>query len=110
MGVEALPAIVGRLSNGERHILKSGIKVKDVKSSVEELDALLDDFEKKNKKASSSRSKKAGNGSDFKQIPLLSGSNFDALCGQSNPVCIFGVFRSSKGREKMETALSQVSV
>uniref|UniRef100_A0A7N2M5M0 Uncharacterized protein n=1 Tax=Quercus lobata TaxID=97700 RepID=A0A7N2M5M0_QUELO len=36
-GVDALPAIVGWLSNGEKHVLKTGISVKDIKSAVNDL-------------------------------------------------------------------------
>jgi hypothetical protein len=50
LGVDALPAIVGWLSNGEKHVLKTRISVKDLKSAVDD-SMLLDGFEKKNKKA-----------------------------------------------------------
>jgi hypothetical protein len=107
LGVEALPAIVGWLSNGEKHVLKTGISVKDLKSAVDDLSMLLDGFEKKNKKAGA---RKAQTNTAEKQIPLLTGSNFDALCGESTPVCIIGAFRSSRGREKLESILSMVSI
>ncbi|KAI7991378.1 DnaJ protein ERDJ3A [Camellia lanceoleosa] len=55
LGVDALPAVVGWLSNGEKHTLKTRISVKDIKSAVEDLRALLDGFEKRNKKAASSQ-------------------------------------------------------
>ncbi|KAL6987854.1 hypothetical protein U1Q18_013600 [Sarracenia purpurea var. burkii] len=44
LGVDALPAVVGWLTNGEKHILKTGISVKDIKSAVEDLSALLEGF------------------------------------------------------------------
>ena len=105
--VDALPSIVGWLSNGERHVLKTGISVKDLKSAVDDLSALLDGFEKKNKKAGA---RKAQTNTAEKQIPLLTGSNFDAVCGESTPVCIIGAFRSSRAREKLESILSMVSI
>lgn len=109
LGVDTLPAIVGWLSNGEKQILKTGISVKDMKSAVQELSALLDSFEKKNKKAASSQAKKTQGESGDKQIPLLGASNFDALCGETTPVCIIGAFRSSRGKEKLQKILSEVS-
>jgi hypothetical protein len=107
LGVDALPAIVGWLSNGEKHVLKTGISVKDLKSAVDDLSMLLDGFEKKNKKAGA---RKAQTNTAEKQIPLLTGANFDALCGESTPVCIIGAFRSSRAREKLESILSMVSI
>ena len=107
LGVDALPAIVGWLSNGEKHVLKTGISVKDIKSAVNDLSILLDGFEKKNKKEGT---RKAKTSTEEKQITLLMGSNFDALCGESTPVCIIGAFRSSRAREKLESILSMVSL
>ncbi|KAL7169614.1 hypothetical protein ACSBR2_034618 [Camellia fascicularis] len=109
LGVDALPAVVGWLSNGEKHTLKARISVKDIKSAVEDLSALLDGFEKRNKKAASSQAKKPHSEAGDKQIPLLTPFNFDALCGDTTPVCIIGAFRSSKARGKLETILSSVS-
>lgn len=104
LGVDALPAVVGWLSNGEKQILKSGIPVKDTKSTIKDLSSLLDGFEKKNKKIASTQSN-----SDKEAVPLLTAANFDAICGEKTPVCIIGVFRSSKGSEKLGTILSSVS-
>ncbi|KAI4331617.1 hypothetical protein MLD38_029791 [Melastoma candidum] len=109
LGVDALPAVVGWLSNGDEHVLKTGISVKDAESAVTELSKVLDSFEKKNKKAASSQPKKEHKGSANSQIPLLTSSNFDALCGESTPLCIIGAFRSSKAREQLESVLSVVS-
>ncbi|PSS34699.1 DnaJ protein like [Actinidia chinensis var. chinensis] len=109
LGVDALPAVVGWLSNGEKHILKTGISVKDIKSAVQDLSSVLDAFEKTNKKAASSQAKKAESESEDRQIPLLTGSNFEALCGETTPVCIIGAFRSSKARDKLEKILLSVS-
>ncbi|XP_031128517.1 dnaJ protein ERDJ3A isoform X1 [Ipomoea triloba] len=104
LGVDALPAVVGWLSNGEKHILKTGISVKDLKSAIQDLSGLLENFERKNKKARPSQAE-----SEFKQIPLLTGSNMDDICGENSPVCIIGVFRSSKSRAKLEKILLSVS-
>ncbi|KAK1431680.1 hypothetical protein QVD17_08221 [Tagetes erecta] len=113
LGVSEVPAVVGWLSNGEKQILKMGIRVKDMKSTIKELSLLLDDLEKKNKKvAASTQSKKPKADSDSHMeaaVPLLTDTNFDAICGEKTPVCIIGVFRSSKGREKLHTILSSVS-
>ncbi|XP_021744727.1 dnaJ protein ERDJ3A-like [Chenopodium quinoa] len=108
LGVNALPAIVGWLSNGEKHILKAGISVKDLESAVQELGLLLDGFEKKNKIASS-QTKKSESEPSSKQVPLLTASNFHALCGEDSPVCLIGGFRSSKARDRLESILSAVS-
>ncbi len=48
-GVDALSAIVGWLSNGEKHVIKIGISVKNLKYAVDDFSMLLDGFEKKNK-------------------------------------------------------------
>lgn len=109
LGVDALPAIVGWLSNGEKHILKAGINVKDLKSAVQDISILLDGFEKKNKKVGSSQPGKVETHSGENRILVLSGSNFDALCGDTSPVCIIGAFRSSRAREKLESILNVVS-
>lgn len=109
LGVDALPAVVGLLSTGEKHVLKTGISVKDLKSAVHDLSTLLDGFEKKNKKAASSQMGKGQTNSRENQIPTLTGSNFDSLCGETTPVCIVGAFRSSRAREKLESILKMVS-
>ena len=57
LGVDSLPALVGWTSNGEKHILKTGVSVKDLKSAVHDLSGLLDGLEKKNKKAGSTSRK-----------------------------------------------------
>lgn len=105
LGVDALPAIVGWLSNGEKHILKIGIVVKDLKSAVQDLGILLDGFEKENKKVASSQARKA----QTMQLPLLTSANFNVVCGETYPVCIIGTFKSSKAREKLESILTMVS-
>lgn len=108
LGVDALPAVIGLLSDGEKRILRTGI-VKDLKSGIEDLSNLLDSFEKKNMKVASSRAKRKEGESQSNRVPLISGSNFDSLCGESIPVCIIGIFKSYKSREKLESILSTVS-
>ncbi|XP_059668022.1 dnaJ protein ERDJ3A [Cornus florida] len=108
LGVDALPAIVGWLSNGESHVLRSGVSTKDLKSAVHDFSVLLDGFEKKNR-AASGHAKKMQAESVDKKIPPLSGSNFDVLCGETTPVCIIGVFRSSRARDSLGSILSSVS-
>ncbi|KAL5162048.1 DnaJ protein ERDJ3A [Glycine soja] len=109
LGVDALPAIVGWLPNGEKRVLKTGISVKDLKSAVLDLSNILDSFEKVSKKESSGQAKEAQTDSDEGRVPLLSKSNIEALCGEKTPVCIIGAFSSSKAREKLESILSLVS-
>ncbi|KAK6943160.1 DnaJ domain [Dillenia turbinata] len=109
LGVDALPAVVGWLANEEKHILKQGISVKDLKSAVNDLSGLLEAFERKNKKAASTQAKKPQTESADKHIPHLTGSNFDLYCRESTPVCVIGAFRSSRAREKLETILTSVS-
>ncbi|XP_017977860.1 PREDICTED: dnaJ protein ERDJ3A [Theobroma cacao] len=109
LGVDALPAIIGCLSNGEKQILKSGVSVKDLKSAIQDLSTLLDSFEKKNKKVASSQTRKMQTDSTEGQLPLLMASNFEALCGEKTPLCIIGAFRSSRAREKLDSLLSKVS-
>ncbi|KAI4353388.1 hypothetical protein L6164_002343 [Bauhinia variegata] len=107
LGVDALPAIVGWLPNGDKHVLKTGISVKDIKSAVLDLSTVLDNFIKRSKKAAAQAKEQSD--SDEKQIKLLSRSNFEVLCGEGTPVCLIGVFRSSKAREKLDSVLSLVS-
>lgn len=105
LGVDSLPAIIGWLSNGEKQVLKSGISVKDLKSAIQELRGLLDSFEKKNKASSTKydHSESGGN------IPLLTASNFDKICGEKVPVCLIGVFKSSTKRDKLQKIFQSVS-
>lgn len=91
-------------------ILEQGVSVKDLKSAIQDLSKLLDGFEKKTRKASSAKAGKAPSDSDDNQISELTKSNFDSLCGETTPVCIIGVFRSSKARDKLESILSHVSL
>ncbi|KAH1039962.1 hypothetical protein J1N35_041705 [Gossypium stocksii] len=109
LGVDALPAIIGWLPSGEKHILKSGISVKDLKSAIKDLSLLLDSFEKKNKKVASSQASKNQTDSTQRKLPLLTALNSDTLCGDKTPVCIIGAFRSSRAREKLESLLYKVS-
>lgn len=99
---------MGWLSNGERHVLRTGINVKDLKSAIDDLSNLLNGFEKKNRKAASRPASRTQSDSGENQIPLLAGSNFDSVCGEKTPVCVIGAFRSSKARNKLESILNMV--
>lgn len=109
-GVKNVPALIGRTVNGEVQLLKDGISVKDLKSGIKELKTLLESFEKKNKKLASEQAKKPAKASEPKEnkIPILSASNFEETCGEKAPVCIIGVFKSNKAKEKLESILSEV--
>ncbi|KFK38283.1 hypothetical protein AALP_AA3G094200 [Arabis alpina] len=109
LGVDAFPAIVGWLSNGEKQVLKTGITVKNLKSAVQELGKLLEGFEKKNKKISSSSQSGQAQSESVESIPLLTRPNFDSICGENIPVCIIGAFRSAKVKEQLQSILSKVS-
>lgn len=109
LGVDAFPAIVGWLSNGEKQVLKTGITVKNLKSAVQELGKLLEGFEKKNKKISSNSKPGQAPSESAERIPLLERSNFGSICGENIPVCIIGAFRSSHGKEKLQSILSKVN-
>ncbi|KAG7581237.1 DnaJ domain [Arabidopsis suecica] len=109
LGVDAFPAIVGWLSNGEKQVLKTGITVKNLKSAVQELGKLLEGFEKKNKKVFSNSQPGQSPSESLERIPLLLRSNFDSICGENTPVCIIGAFRSSHGKEKLQSVMSKVS-
>ena len=84
--------------------------MKDLKSAVDDLRNLLDSFEKKNKKVTPSQTRKQQTDYSWEnKVPLLAGSNFDAICGETTPVCIIGAFRSSRSKEKLESLLKAVS-
>lgn len=104
LGINSLPAVVGWLSNGEKEILKSGISAKDLKSTIQELSGLLENFEKRNKKASVRKDTSQSG------IPLLAASNFDDICGEKVPVCLIGVFKSATTRDKLQKILQSVSL
>lgn len=111
LGVEAFPAVVGRLANGEEHVLKAGIAVKDLKTGINELGALFESFEKKNKKVASGHGKKTSQEDpQAKKVPHLTPSNMDNICSDKTAVCIIGIFRSSKAKEKLEAILAEVSL
>lgn len=104
-----LPAVIGRTVNGEELLLKDGISVKDLRSGIKELKALLDSFEKKNKKLSSNQANKKPFGqTEENKVPLLTASNFEEICGEKTSVCIIGVFGSNKAKGQLETVLSEV--
>ncbi|KQK22151.1 dnaJ protein ERDJ3A isoform X1 [Brachypodium distachyon] len=111
LGVKNVPALIGRSVNGEEHLLKDGISVKNLSSGIKELKTLLESFEKKNKKLASSQPKKPSKTSEPKEnkIPLLTASNYGEICGEKASVCIIGVFKSNKAKEKLEIILSEIS-
>jgi hypothetical protein len=104
--VKNVPALIGRNINGEEQLLKDGISVKDLRSGIKELKTLLEGFEKKNKKLASNQAKKPEPTEN--KIPLLTASNFQETCGEKASVCIIGIFKSNKAKEKLETVLSEV--
>ncbi|CAA0836276.1 DnaJ protein ERDJ3A [Striga hermonthica] len=106
LDIDSLPAIIGWLSSGEKQVIKSGISVKDMNSAIQDLSKLLDNFEKKNKKAAS---KKDQTESGERNIPLLTASNFNDICDEKVPVCLIGVFRSSITKDKLQKILQSVS-
>ncbi|MQL88473.1 hypothetical protein Taro_021029 [Colocasia esculenta] len=107
--VDALPAVVGRLSNDEEYTLKTGISIKDLSTGISEMKKLLDSFEKQNKKVSSNQGKKSSQ-TETKgtAIPYVTSSNMDTHCGDKAPLCIIGVFRSLKAKDKVEQILSLI--
>lgn len=106
LGVDVLPAIIGWLSNGEKHILNSRVFVKDLNSAIQDISGLLDNFEKKNKAASA---RKGHTESEDRHVKLLTGSNFKDICGGKTPVCIICAFRSSKSKDVLEKIMQSVS-
>ncbi|XP_078445254.1 DNAJ heat shock N-terminal domain-containing protein [Wolffia australiana] len=109
--VNALPAIIGRLSNGEEHVLKSGIHIKDLSSGINNMKTLIDKFERTSKKASSDSGKDSSQ-SEARQedgLPILTILNFETICSERTPLCLIGAFKSTKAKKKMESILSQIS-
>ncbi|KAL6644886.1 hypothetical protein ACP70R_016494 [Stipagrostis hirtigluma subsp. patula] len=112
LGVKNLPALIGRSINGEEHLLKDGILVKDLRSGIKELKTLLDSFEKKNKKLASNQANSKPSQTSKREenkVPLLTASNFEEICGEKTSVCIIGVFGSNKAKVQLEAILSEIS-
>ncbi|CAA7398207.1 unnamed protein product [Spirodela intermedia] len=108
--VDALPAIVGRFSNGEEYVLKAGITIKDLSTGIGEMKALLNKFERQNKnKASGPGKESSQTEAHDMSIPHLTSLNMEMMCGESTPLCIIGAFRSSKAKDKIEPILSLIS-
>lgn len=110
MGVRDLPAIIGRTVNGEQLLLGAGIATKDLKSGVKDLKSLLESFEKKSKKATYQAKRSSETEPEGANVPLLTPSNFDDICGDKTSLCIIGAYRSSKAKEKLEKILTAVSI
>ncbi|XP_031488950.1 dnaJ protein ERDJ3A [Nymphaea colorata] len=107
--VDSLPAIVGILPTGEKHILSAGMVVNDLESGIKEISELLEKFEKKYKKASKETARESTCDSDDERVPLLTKENVRGLCGEKTSVCIIGVFRKPRTKEKLQAILSSVS-
>ncbi|KAL5974996.1 hypothetical protein ACLOJK_031672 [Asimina triloba] len=107
LGVNVLPAVIGMLSNGEKHVLRTG-SIKDLKSGISELTSSLNSFEKKNKVASS-QTKRPSQSETEEYIPHLTSSNMGNICGDETALCIIGIHRSSKAKEELESILHAVS-
>ena len=109
--ISSLPAVVGKMSNGEEHVLKAGIGVKDLSSGIEEMKGLLIKFEQMNKKAASDWRKESSQyeEQDDIGIPILTSLNVEGICSETTPLCIVGAFGSTKVKEKMKLIFSQAS-
>lgn len=109
-GVKALPAMIGILSNGEVLVLASGSGFEKLGSQkVEELGKLIENLQKRNLEVSNSKTNGQSNQGAKGYISTLTKENEDMLCGEDTPLCMFGVFGSSRGKEKVETVLKAVS-
>ncbi|XXG43885.1 hypothetical protein AAC387_Pa01g3823 [Persea americana] len=98
LGVNTLPAVIGWLSIGEMRVLSAGI-LKELKTGIRELNALLDTFEEKKKEASDLENWPWHYGLEHRyKTPLLTGSNFESMCNDS----VIGIFRSSITMETLE--------
>lgn len=103
--VDNFPAIIGVYVNGETKVLSSGIRLEQASSSVEELKALLEEFERKNTAAGPKHTKTKADG----EVLSLTKKNFRDVCGQDTPLCVIGVHKSSKGKDKMKQILKEIS-
>lgn len=109
-GVKALPAMIGILSNGEVLVLASGSGFeKPGPQKVEELGKLIENLKKRNSEVSDAKTNSQSNQGAKGYISLLTKESEDMLCGEDTPLCMFGVFRSSKGKEKVKAVLMAVS-
>lgn len=108
--VDALPAIVGILPNGEKHILNAGMVVNDLESGIKEISELLEKFEKKYKKAAKETAKGSTSDTDHVHVPLLTKANVHGLCGDEISLCIVGAFRKPRTKEKLQAILTSVSI
>ncbi|KAK7328665.1 hypothetical protein VNO77_22780 [Canavalia gladiata] len=68
LGVDALTTIVGWLPKGEKRILKTGVSVKSLKSTILDLSNILDNSEKMGKKEESGHAKKVQTNSEEEHI------------------------------------------
>nr|GMC90115.1 DnaJ protein ERDJ3A [Ipomoea batatas] len=110
LGVDALPAVVGWLSNGEKHILKTGISVKDLKSAIQDLSGLLENFERKNKKARPSQAESESSKSKAKLEKILFLGEQAAVCGTKVSILSIGALDKDNCRDTCGSFLSLVVV
>ncbi|KAI5071104.1 hypothetical protein GOP47_0013355 [Adiantum capillus-veneris] len=103
--VDSLPAIIGVYENGETKLLSHGSKLEQASSSIEQLKALLEDLEKKSKAAGPNK----GKATVDSKVPSLTKKNFKDVCGQETPLCVIGVHRSSRGRDRLRQILQEIS-
>ncbi|KAH7439127.1 hypothetical protein KP509_04G046300 [Ceratopteris richardii] len=102
--VDEFPAIVGRYASGKAKVLSSGPKLEQ-DSSVEQIKVLLEDFEQKSKTAGT----KKENMFDYGDVPSLTKNNLKKVCGSDISLCIIGVHKSSRGKDKLKQILKEIS-
>ncbi|MCO5547232.1 hypothetical protein L7F22_000677 [Adiantum nelumboides] len=102
--VNSFPAILGVYANGETKVLSNGMKLEQASSSVEQLKALMEDLEKRSKAAAP----KKGETKDG-EVPSLTKKNFKNVCGEDTPLCVIGVHRSLRGRDRLRQILKEIS-
>eukprot|EP00250_Pteridium_aquilinum_P003574 c13878_g1_i1 orf=32-1855(+) len=103
--VDSFPAIVGVYVNGETKVLASGTTLEQASSSIEELRTILEDFERKSKAAGPKKRKAKADS----EVPSLTKKNFKNVCSQDTPVCVIGIHKSSRGKDKLTQILKEIS-
>ncbi|KAJ7546046.1 hypothetical protein O6H91_08G021900 [Diphasiastrum complanatum] len=101
--IKNLPAVVGILSDGQEVLLTGENNSGSVK--VEELKALIEKLEVKNKGAHSN----TFNRQYPADLQFITKDNFARLCGVDTPLCVIAAAKSSKGQEKAKNLLEKVS-
>ncbi|GLJ38634.1 hypothetical protein SUGI_0787710 [Cryptomeria japonica] len=109
-GVQTIPAMIGILSNGEVAIMSSGSGFEQSgPHKVVELGKLIENLEKRNLKVRPAKESSQSNEGAKEPISLLTKETSNVLCGTDMPLCVIGVFKSSKGREKAKELLTAIS-